>query len=60
MAELSRITSARILVFENIVAALTEKFGDQVQPDLDALNESYLIYIGKTTLELTFNEDAEN
>jgi hypothetical protein len=50
--------SARDHVFRNIVQALIEKFGATVQPDVDELNDSYLIYVGNVTIEVTFNEDS--
>jgi len=50
-------TSGRSHVFQNIVEALTEKFGATVQVDVDVINHSYLIYIDNVTVEVTFNED---
>jgi len=55
----SEVINSRVLVFDNIYEALHDKFGDSVIPDLDFINNSYLIYIGETTIELTFNEDKE-
>lgn len=50
-------TNPRVLVFNNIVGALVERFGDVVQPDVDVLNNSYLVYINNVTVEVTFDED---
>ena len=55
------LLSSREHVFQNIVDALAEKFGSaRVQPDVDALNNSYLIYLGTVTVEVTFNEDTDH
>ena len=50
-------------VFNNIVEALQAKFGNTesaVQPDVDLLNNSWLIYLGTVTVEVTFNEDTDS
>jgi hypothetical protein len=54
-----QFASQRDHVFRNIVQALIEKFGADVQPDVDLLNNSWLIYLGSVTVEVTFNEDVE-
>jgi len=48
-------------VYGNIVDALKEKFGtSRVIEDVDVLNNSYLIYLGTVTVEVTFNEDTDD
>jgi len=50
-------------VFDNIFLALQARFGDgdnAVISDVDELNNSYLIYLGTVTVEVTFNEDTDH
>jgi len=59
--EESNLLSSRMHVYENIVEALKGRFGNsRVIEDVDILNNSYLIYLGTVTLDVTFNEDVAN
>jgi hypothetical protein len=56
--EEANLLSSRAHVFGNIADALRGKFGtSRVIEDVDVLNNSYLIYVGTVTVEVTFNED---
>lgn len=56
----STVLNTRMMIFKNVLQAMVDKFGiGVVEPDVDVLNNSYLIYIGKVTLEVSFNEDSE-
>jgi len=56
-----RLVSSRAHVYRNIVDALKEKFGSsRVIEDVDVINNSYLIYLGTVTVEVTFNEDTDS
>ena len=58
--EETNLFSSRAHVFGNIADALREKFGtSRVVEDVDILNNSYLIYVGTVTVEVTFNEDTD-
>jgi len=59
--EEANLLGSRLHVFNNIAEALKGRFGNsRVIEDVDILNNSYLIYLGTVTVEVTFNEDTDS